>query len=141
GVAVAFVGLMAAVVVLATSNIRIARTSRALAAAVKAKDEALASAQENEILARSSAIETDHQRVRAEAGEAQARAAVDQFLTRVTEDALLKAPGLQRLRRDLLRSALRFYEEFLAQRGDDPGLRAALADVNLRVGRILQDLN
>ena len=78
--------------------------------------------------------------MRAEAGEAQARAAVDQFLTRVTEDALLKAPGLQSLRRDLLRSALRFYDEFLKQRGGDPGLRAALADVQLRVGKIQQDL-
>ena len=78
--------------------------------------------------------------MRAEAGEAQARAAVDQFLTRVTDDALLKAPGLQALRRDLLRSALRFYDEFLKQRGDDPGLRAALADVQLKVGKIQQDL-
>ena len=38
GIAVAIVGLMAAVVVLAISNIRIARTSRALAAAVEEKD-------------------------------------------------------------------------------------------------------
>ena len=61
-------------------------------------------------------------------------------MTRVTEDALLKAPGLQALRRDLLRSALRFYDEFLKQHGDDPDLRAALADVHLRVGKIQQDL-
>ncbi len=81
------------------------------------------------------AQEAGSQRARAEAGEAQARAAVDEFLTRVTEDALLKAPGLQVLRRDLLRSALRFYDEFLKQRGDDPDLRAALADVQLRSAR------
>ena len=78
--------------------------------------------------------------MRAEVGEAQARAAVDEFLNRVTEDTLLKAPGLQTLRRDLLGSALRFYDEFLEQRGEDPGLRAALAEVHLRVGNIQRDL-
>ncbi len=138
--ALAIVGLVAAVVVLAMSNARIARTSRDLAAALSEKDGALRAARENEALAKASAVEAGRQRVRAEAGEAQARAAVDQFLTRVTDDALLKAPGLQALRRDLLSSALRFYDEFLKQRGGDPGLRAALADVYLRVGRIQQDL-
>jgi tetratricopeptide (TPR) repeat protein len=154
GIALGIFGLVAAVVVLAFSNARIARNNRDLAAALHDRDDALKAAREseelartnealakaNEALARTNAAEAGRQRVRAEAGEAQARAAVDQFLTRVTEDALLKAPGLQALRRDLLRSALRFYDEFLKQRGDDPGLRAALADVHLRVGRILNDL-
>src|SRR5205823_168731 len=100
-----------------------------------------ARAKASEARERDSAAEARSQGSRAEAGEAQARDAVDQFLTRVTDDAILKAPGLQGLRRDLLRSALRFYEEFLEQRRDDPGLRAALADVQLRVGRILKDLD
>ena len=132
GLAAAIGMLVMAVIVLAISNARIARTSRDLATALGDKDVALKAAREsetrartNETRARNSADEADRQRVRAEAGEAQARAAVHQFFTRVTEDALLKAPGLQALRRDLLRSALRFYEEFLKQRGDDPGLRAA----------------
>jgi serine/threonine protein kinase len=138
--ALAIAGLMAAVVVLAFSNARIARTSQALASALREKDGALKTARESEIQAQASAKEAGKERVRAEAGEAQARAAVDQFLTRVTEDALLTAPGLQVVRRDLLRSALRFYDDFVKQRGDDPNLRAALADVQLRVGRIQQDL-
>jgi serine/threonine-protein kinase len=131
--ALAIGGLVAAIVILAFSNARIARTSQALALALRDKNGALKSAT-------ASAQEAGRQRVRAEAGEAQARAAVDQFLTRVTEDALLKAPGLQVLRRDLLRSALHFYDEFIKQRGDDPRLRAALADVQLRVGKIQYDL-
>ena len=80
GIAVAIVGLVAAVVVLAITNVRIARTSRALAAAVDEKDGALTAARKSEALAKTSAAERDRQRVRAEAGEAQARAAVDQFL-------------------------------------------------------------
>jgi eukaryotic-like serine/threonine-protein kinase len=136
----AIAGLVAAVVVLAFSNARIARTSRLLALALREKDGALKTARENEIQAKASTQEASSQRERAEAGEAQARAAVDEFLTRVTEDALLKAPGLQSLRRDLLSSALRFYEEFLKQHSDDPGLRVALGEVQLRVGKIQQDL-
>jgi serine/threonine protein kinase/tetratricopeptide (TPR) repeat protein len=152
--ALAILGLVAAVIILAISNARIARTnariartSRDLATALGEKNVALAAARESEMLAKQSATlakesaeEAGRERVRAEAGEAQARAAVDQFLTRVTDDALLKAPGLQALRRDLLRSALKFYDEFLEHRGDDPGLRAASADVRLRVGKIQQDL-
>ena len=119
--AMAIVGLVAAVVVLAISNARIARTSRDLATALNDKDGALKAARESETQTKLSAAERDRQRVRAEGGEAQARAAVEQFLNRVTEDTLLKAPGLQTLRRDLLGSALRFYDEFLEQRGEEPG--------------------
>jgi serine/threonine protein kinase/tetratricopeptide (TPR) repeat protein len=136
----AIAALLAAVVVLAVSNFRIARTSQALATALREKDGALKTARESEIQAKGNAEEAGRQRIRAEAGEAQARAAVDEFLTRVTEDALLKAPGLQPLRRDLLSAALRFYDEFLKKRRDDPALRAALAGVQLRVGRIQRDL-
>ena len=43
---------------------------------------------------------------RAEANFTKARAAVDELLTQVSESQLLSVPGLQPLRRDLLRSAL-----------------------------------
>ncbi len=143
----ALTGLVAAVLVLATSNARIARTSRDLASALREKDGALRdkdgalnAAKQSESRAKDSAAEADRERVRAEAGEAQARAAVDEFLTKVTEDQLLKAPGLQALRRDLLRSALRFYDEFLKQHRDDASLQSALAGVYLKVGTIQSDL-
>jgi serine/threonine-protein kinase len=84
--------------------------------------------------------EADRQRTRAEANLAAARAAVDDYLTKVASDRLLAAPGLQTLRRDLLRSALGFYREFLSQHKDDPALRAGLAEVHLRVGRIYREL-
>jgi serine/threonine protein kinase len=138
--AVAVLGLLATVAILAVSNSRIARTSQALAGALAEKEGALQSAQRSEALAKLSAAEAVAQRSRAEAGEAQVRAAVDEFLTRVTEDKLLKTPGSQGLRRDLLRSALRFYDDFLKQHADDPSLMAALAGVYLRVGDIQSDL-
>jgi serine/threonine-protein kinase len=80
------------------------------------------------------------QRQRAEANFQRARAAVDGYLTKVSENQLLKIPGLQPLRGDLLESALRFYEDFLEERGDDPMLRAELAATQSRIGRIQAEL-
>ena len=80
------------------------------------------------------------QRARAEANFARARAAVDDYLTRVSESQLLRVPGLQPLRHELLQSALAFYEDFLRERGDDPTIRAGLAAAQLRAGRILGEL-
>jgi tetratricopeptide (TPR) repeat protein len=90
--------------------------------------------------ARSAAEAEVAQRREAEANFAKARAAVDDYLTKVSESQLLNVPGLQPLRRDLLTSALTFYEDFLQQRRDDPGLRAALAGAQFRVGRIYDEL-
>ncbi|WP_435011913.1 protein kinase domain-containing protein (plasmid) [Tundrisphaera lichenicola] len=80
------------------------------------------------------------QRSRAEANFHRARAAVDGYLTTVSESQLLKVPGLQPLRGELLESALRFYREFLKERGDDPMLRAELAATQLRIGQIQTEL-
>ena len=73
----------------------------------------------------------------ATANLARARAAVDDYLTTISESRLLKSPlpGLQPLRKELLTTALKYYEEFVGQNQDDPGLRADLAAAQLRVGR------
>ena len=84
--------------------------------------------------------EAESQRLRAEAGFAKARSVVDGYLTTVSESQLLQVPGMQPLRRDLLQSALTFYEGFVKERGDDPALRAGLASALLRVGKIQGDL-
>ena len=65
---------------------------------------------------------------------------MDGYLTTVSESQLLKVPGLQPLRGELLESALRFYQDFLKERGDDPMLRAELAATQLRIGRIQTEL-
>jgi serine/threonine protein kinase/tetratricopeptide (TPR) repeat protein len=84
--------------------------------------------------------EARFQKEQADLGFARARKAVDEYLNQVTDGDALKAPGLQTLRRDLLRSALTFYQEFLRERRDDPALRSELAAVHLRVARILGEL-
>ena len=89
---------------------------------------------------RRSRIEAEALRKQAEANFARAHAAVNESFTTVSESQLLKVPGLQPLRRELLQSALRFYQEFLQERGNDPTLRAELAATYLRVGAINSDL-
>ncbi len=99
-------------------------------------------------LAETRRIDADAQRHRAQASLAEsqaslalARKAVDDSFTRVSESALLNVPGLRPLRRDLLQSAMAFYEEFLRRGGDDPALLADLAATQARVGQVLADLS
>ena len=73
---------------------------------------------------------------RADANFAKAMAAVDDYLTKVSETKLLENPGTQPLRKDLLTSALGFYLEFLEERKDDPNVQAAVASAYLRVAKI-----
>jgi serine/threonine-protein kinase len=70
----------------------------------------------------------------AEANFRQARAAVDEYFTTVSESKLLNVPGLQPLRKELLDAAQRYYRDFLQKRGDDPSVRADAASASFRVG-------
>src|SRR5262249_53184737 len=65
-----------------------------------------------------------------------ARQAVDDSFTRISESTLLKStlPGLQPLRKELLMSALAYYQEFLRDAGDDPSVKSDLAGAYLRGG-------
>jgi tetratricopeptide (TPR) repeat protein len=69
-----------------------------------------------------------------------ARKAVDDYLTRVGQNRLLKEQGLHALRQELLELALDYYRAFLAQRGDDPSLRVETAAAHERVGDIQIEL-
>ena len=60
------------------------------------------------------------ERDRARESFRQAREAVNQFFTRVTEERLLNQPGLYPLRKTLLEDAQQFYEDFLSRRSGDP---------------------
>src|SRR5262249_42392153 len=76
------------------------------------------------------------QRDRAEANFRMARQAVEDYLTRVSENTLLRAQDrqdLRALRQQLLEDALRYYKQFIDQRGDDPQQRADLADAYSRL--------
>jgi tetratricopeptide (TPR) repeat protein len=85
-------------------------------------------------------LRAERDRAEAEANFRRARAAVDDYLTRVAESRLLGVPGLQPLRRELLESALPYYESFVRQRTDDPALARELASAYGRVGRINAEL-
>jgi tetratricopeptide (TPR) repeat protein len=69
-----------------------------------------------------------------------ARKAVDESFTIVSESKLLNVPGLRALRADLLSSSLRFYEEFLRERGHDPSLKNDLLRTRVRVADVLGEL-
>src|SRR5262249_18723075 len=84
--------------------------------------------------------EAEKQRERAVESEARARAVVRKYLVQVTESQLLTAPGLQLLRRVLLTSALEFYEGYLKEHGEDSTLKAELAETQVLIGRIYNDL-
>jgi serine/threonine-protein kinase len=97
-------------------------------------------ARQAEAIARSDA---STQRDQAEANFQLARRAVEDYLTRVSESTLLRAQDrqdLRELRKQLLEDALRYYQKFIAQRGDDPKERAALADAYSRVAFITDEI-
>jgi serine/threonine-protein kinase len=85
---------------------------------------------------------SEERRLDAEASLAQARGAVDNYLTTVSEDTLLRSPlpGLQPLRRRLLEAALRYYQDFARRHADDSSLRADLAASYARVGEITAEI-
>ena len=75
----------------------------------------------------------------AEANFKMALNAVDNYLTNVSENTLLKEQDtldIRTLRQDLLMSALPFYKRFVDARGHDPQLREQLANAYFRLGDI-----
>jgi len=71
---------------------------------------------------------------KAEANFRKAREAVDEYFTKVSESKLLNVPGLQPLRKDLLESASKYYQQFLRDRGTDRTVRAEAAEAWYRLG-------
>jgi serine/threonine-protein kinase len=93
------------------------------------------------------AHQADKQRLRAEESlkEADDRLsdachAVDDFLTRVSEEDLFAQPNARPLRKKLLERALGFLTSFLDARGDHPSLKRQVAQAWLRVGNIKAEL-
>jgi serine/threonine protein kinase len=91
--------------------------------------------------AQSWAAETDRQRRKAHENFLRARAAVDKYLTEVSEDADLQAHNLEPLRRKLLRTARDYYEQFVREHPADPDLQAELGRAYGRLGSIVAILD
>jgi serine/threonine-protein kinase len=76
------------------------------------------------------------EQARTEANFQLARAAVDQMLTRLAEVDLADVPQMEPVRRTMLDKALRFYQKFLEEHGDDRSIRHETGRANLRLGDI-----
>ena len=87
-------------------------------------------------LAQKSATLAQREQARAEQNFGMARDAVDKYLTQVSEDPQLKAQNLENLRQRLLLTAKQFYEQFTAEKSDNPQLQHALGGALLRLGSI-----
>jgi tetratricopeptide (TPR) repeat protein len=77
----------------------------------------------------------------AEASRRDANEAVDRSFTKISEDVLLKEPGMHQLRKDLLQSAREFYERFVVERKDDPDARAELGRALWRLASITSEID
>jgi tetratricopeptide (TPR) repeat protein/tRNA A-37 threonylcarbamoyl transferase component Bud32 len=113
------------------------RTLTAAAAAVLVATASLAVAT---VLLQAANDRERRSRDRAEDNFKLAHDAVDKYFTRVSGSEKPKARGLETLRRDLLRDAGDFYERFLREQGDDPGLRDERAGASWRLATISADL-
>ena len=86
--------------------------------------------------AESALRQVETQQKRADDNFARAMAVGDSCLALIGESEALQSPGFGPLRPELLRSALRSYQAFVRDRGDDPAVRAGLAAAHLRIARI-----
>jgi serine/threonine-protein kinase len=85
--------------------------------------------------------EAQRQKKLAEENFHKARRAVDDSLTRISESKLLNVAGLQPLRKELLDSALKYYQGFLEKHSDDPALQRDLATAYTRVAKITEEIS
>src|SRR5262249_15404680 len=82
-------------------------------------------------------------RKEAEANFKTAQQAVEDYLTRVSENTLLNeqdSVDIRSLRSELLTNALHYYQQFVTLRRDDPLLRQELAKAYFRVGQITKEI-
>ncbi len=72
-----------------------------------------------------------------------ANTAVRDYLMSVSQNTLLKqqdSVDIRALRKELLETALKYYKDFVKQRGDDAQLRQELAEAHFRVGEIAREI-
>jgi eukaryotic-like serine/threonine-protein kinase len=82
------------------------------------------------------AVLINRERSKAESNFRRGRSAVDEYFTTISESKLLDVPGLQPLRKELLESAQRYYQDFLRDRGEDRSVRAEAAAALFRVAQV-----
>jgi serine/threonine protein kinase/tetratricopeptide (TPR) repeat protein len=80
------------------------------------------------------------ERDRTEKSFRMARDAVDRLFTQVSQSPKLKAHGLEKFRKELLQNAKEFYERFIREQFDAPGVRYDLGLALYRLGEIHREL-
>lgn len=91
--------------------------------------------------AQASFKEAERQRKIAETNFGLARDAVQEYFVTVSEETLLKQPGMQPLRDALLKQALVYYQKFLEDRAEDPLLKADVAQAYFYTGKITESID
>jgi tetratricopeptide (TPR) repeat protein len=81
------------------------------------------------------AIQIAAERDKAERNLEAARRAVEEF-AKISDNRLLEDPGAQPLRRELVLTAMNYYQEFLAQNRDSPVLAAEVAATYFRLWQL-----
>lgn len=90
---------------------------------------------------KTSALESESAALEAsQKGYQASRDAINQFFTVVSEDALRDQPGMQPVREELLRVALKQYERFIAEHGNNTSAAQEYARTHFRVGLISEML-
>jgi serine/threonine protein kinase/tetratricopeptide (TPR) repeat protein len=69
-----------------------------------------------------------------------AKDAVDKYLSKVTDNPKLKEADFNQLRKELLETALPFYQKLADQEGQDPDLRAARGQAYFRLAVLREDM-
>jgi serine/threonine-protein kinase len=142
-------GVTAAVAVLAVTAVFSVLSAVVLTAANERERRATALAVENEQEACRLKDEAERQRDEAKKQRDKAahnyklaREAVDRFFTQISENTLLNKAGLQPLRKQLLQTALEFYQRFVKERADDPDpdLQAELGSTLYRLAGLTSEI-
>ena len=92
------------------------------------------------VLIRTAHRETDRQRLLAENNFRDARKAVDDYLTTVSQSSLGSVAGTQPLRRELLEKALAYYRDFQRRGRGEHSLHSELAEASVRIGQIVREI-
>jgi tetratricopeptide (TPR) repeat protein len=71
-------------------------------------------------------VRAEDNAARAEGNFRLAHETVEEYYVKVSQDRRLREQDLETLRRDLLQRAAVFYQKFIEERGDDPGMQAEL---------------
>lgn len=125
-------GLVALVALVVGAGLLWRERSLTLAALAEARHEREVAQLQREV--------AQNEREVARANFRQSQQAVDDYLTKVSQTKLLDKPGMEPLRKELLESAVQYYQDFVAEHADDPELKSELAAAHWRLAHIYDQM-